>query len=102
MIDVELLSRQIVRNMRGKRSQRALSRRLQYTTNVVYLWESGRRWPTVASFFWLAHRTGSDVSAALDRFVLGDPLQGIEAPWQPAFAPRLRRPPPRRPAAGRT
>lgn len=89
MIDVELLSRQIVRKLRGQRSQRALSRRLQYTTNVVYLWESGRRWPTVASFFWLAHRTGSDVSAALDRFVLGDPLPGIEAPWQPAFAPGL-------------
>lgn len=89
MIDVDLLSRQLVRSLRGKRSQRALSRRLQYTTNVVYLWESGRRWPTVASFFWLAHRTGCDVPAALDRFVLGDPLPGIEAPWQPDVVPGL-------------
>ena len=84
MVDVEELSRQLVRHLRGERSQRALSRQLQYTTNVVYLWESGRRWPSASAFFWLAHRTGCDVSGALTGFVLGDALPDIDTPWKPA------------------
>jgi len=71
MIDGPALSQQLVRELRGDRSQRALSRRLQYTTNVVYLWESGRRWPTAAAFLWLAQRTGRDVPAQLEHFAPG-------------------------------
>jgi transcriptional regulator with XRE-family HTH domain len=98
-MDVEMLSREVVRCMRGARSQRALSRRMQYTTNVVYLWESGRRWPTAAAFLWLAHRTGVDVAAALRRFVPEhDP--GPE-PWRPqAVAALLRHLQGRLPATG--
>ena len=80
-MDVEALSCALVRSLRGERSQRALSRRLQYTTNVVYLWESGRRWPTAAAFFWLAHRSDIDVEAAVRRFV---PLEPDAPPlWRP-------------------
>jgi transcriptional regulator with XRE-family HTH domain len=89
MIDHELLSRQLVRQLRGHRSQRALSRRLQYTTNVVYLWESGRRWPTLAAFLWLAHRTGVDVPSALDGFRAPDDDE-VE-PWRSAALPGLLR-----------
>lgn len=74
----------MVRELRGERSQRQLSRRLQYTTNVVYLWESGRRWPTAASFLWLAHRTGVDVGAVLDRIRPGAWAEGHEEPWHPS------------------
>lgn len=88
MIDVDALSIQLVRTLRGGRSQRALSRRLRYSTNVVYLWESGRRWPTAANFFWLAHRTGVDVPAALSRF-LRDEGPDLPEPWDPATTARL-------------
>ncbi|MFT5680933.1 MAG: transcriptional regulator with XRE-family HTH domain [Myxococcota bacterium] len=79
MVDVEQLCRQLVRTLRGDRSQRALSRRLQYTTNIVYLWESGRRWPSAATFFWLAHRTGCAVSSVLEGWIPGE--AGAE-PWK--------------------
>ncbi len=69
MLDYDLLSRELVRALRGDRSQRALSRRLRYESNVVYLWESGRRWPTAAGLFWLAHRTGVDVPHVVRRIL---------------------------------
>jgi transcriptional regulator with XRE-family HTH domain len=47
-VNYEQLGREFVRALRGKRSQVAFSRRLGYRTNVVYAWESGRRWPTAA------------------------------------------------------
>ncbi len=82
MVDVDSLSQQLLRNLRRARSQRALSRHLQYTTNVVYLWESGRRAPTAATFFWLAHRTGHDLEAALAGFL---PDEALPSPlWKPA------------------
>lgn len=89
MIDVDQLTRQWVRHLRGARSQRALARRLQYTTNVVYLWESGQRWPTAATFFWLIHRTGGDVRATLRRFFNdGEPP---EEPWKPEAVAEIMR-----------
>jgi len=57
-----------VRALRGERSQAALARRLRYRSNIAYLWESGRRYPTLSSLFWLAHRTGLDVQERLDGF----------------------------------
>lgn len=89
MIDTETLAQQLVLALRGARSQRALSRRLQYTTNVVYLWESGRRYPTAATFFWLLHRTGHDLDQALSAFLPEEPLP---APlWKPEGAAALLR-----------
>ena len=88
MIDHEAASRELVRHLRGPRSQRALSGWLQYTTNVVYLWEAGRRWPTAAGFLWLAHRTGVDVEAALATFLPGFSSEEA-APWTPKGAAHL-------------
>jgi transcriptional regulator with XRE-family HTH domain len=56
--DYRLLVRQLVRALRGKRSQGALSRRLGYSTNVLYLWESGRRMPRATELFRILARTG--------------------------------------------
>ena len=67
-LDVDLLARQLVRALRGKRSQTALSRRLGYRTNVVYAWESGRDYPTGARFMQLAARCGVAPRAAVGRF----------------------------------
>lgn len=69
----QALARQLVRALRGRRSQVAFSRRLGFRTNVVYAWESGRRWPTARAFFDAAHRSRIDVRAALARFFPAEP-----------------------------
>ena len=96
-MDPERLSRELVRSLRGRRSQPALSRRLGFSSNAVYAWESGRRAPTASAFFTLAARTGIDVAAALARF-LGDSGLGSDArlasglaPFDPAGVARLLR-----------
>lgn len=48
-----------------------MSRRLGYTSNVLYTWESGRRSPSASAFFRLASRVGVDLEAGL-RTVLSD------------------------------
>jgi transcriptional regulator with XRE-family HTH domain len=40
-------------------------------SNVLYTWESGRRSPTAARFFFLAQRVGIDVNRAIPEFVGG-------------------------------
>lgn len=66
--DAEKLARELVRALRGDRSQTALSRRLGYRSNVVYSWESGRRFPSASELFRLVERTGGDPHAAWARF----------------------------------
>jgi len=68
-MDHEVLAKQLIRALRGRRSQVALSRRLKCRSNVIYTWESGRRWPTAAVFFRLAERTGIDVAAGIAQFL---------------------------------
>lgn len=77
-MDHEVLSRQLIRALRGRRSQVALSRRMKCKSNVVYTWESGRRAPTAAVFFELASRVGIDVAASVGRFLgtIPDDLRG--------------------------
>ena len=75
----EDVTRELVRALRAERSQAALCRRLRYESNVVYLWESGRRHPTPASLFWLVHRTGGDIDSVLDA-VIGK-KRPTEPPW---------------------
>ncbi len=69
-MDTRLLSRQLVRALRGRRSQTALSRRLGYRSNVVYMWESGRRDPSASELFRLLARTGRDPRTAWRRFAV--------------------------------
>lgn len=49
-ISTDLLSRELVRHLRGHRSQQAFSKSLGFASNVVYTWESGRRYPEVSTF----------------------------------------------------
>jgi transcriptional regulator with XRE-family HTH domain len=67
-MDFVLVARELVRALRGKRSQTALSRRLGYRTNVIYRWEAGRDFPSAAKFLHLAERTGRDVRGAIEQF----------------------------------
>jgi transcriptional regulator with XRE-family HTH domain len=41
---------------------------MRMKSNVLYMWESGRRYPTAAVFFELARKVGVDLDAALSRF----------------------------------
>jgi hypothetical protein len=68
-LDFEQLSRELVRAVRGERSQLALSRWLGFRTNVLYSWEAGRDFPTAARFLDVAARCGADVRGALERFL---------------------------------
>jgi transcriptional regulator with XRE-family HTH domain len=67
-LDAPVLVRQLVRALRGARSQTALSRRLGYRSNVIYTWESGRREPSASELFRLVSRTGGSPAKAFASF----------------------------------
>ena len=92
-MDYELLARQLLRQLRGSRSQTAFSRRLGYSSNVAYAWESGRRFPTAAELFGAAARVGVDVRAAVEPFLqrhLTEALRTLD-PASPEFCAELLR-----------
>lgn len=67
-IDHHQLARELIRALRGERSQVQLSRRLGFRTNVAYSWESGRRYPTASGFFTMLERLGLELAATLAPF----------------------------------
>lgn len=67
-MDFEQLTRQLVRALRGRRSQAALSRRLKCRSNVIYAWESGTAFPTAARALTLARLVGVEPAVALEQF----------------------------------
>src|SRR4051812_37850292 len=67
-MDYESLSSELLRALRGKRSQTAFSKRLGYRSNVAYAWESGRAWPTALDFFGVLERSGRKLGPALAAF----------------------------------
>jgi hypothetical protein len=81
-VDFQRLAAQLVRQRRGARTQKQLSRALGYQSNVVFAWENGRDVPSARAFFRLVERTGPAVD--YDSF-LGGPCpeltdrQGISA-----------------------
>lgn len=64
----QTLARQLIREVRGRRSQSDLSRRAGYKSNMVQRWEAGECFPHVETFFALCKRQRIDVSTALARF----------------------------------
>lgn len=75
-------SKELILALRGRRSQLGLSRRLGYTSNVLYTWEHGRRAPVASAFFRLAARVGIDVNEGLRRFLAdrGSVLPDVRRP----------------------
>jgi transcriptional regulator with XRE-family HTH domain len=92
-MDHEKLARDVLRALRGKRSQVAFSRRLGYSTNVAYGWESGRRFPTAAEAFRAASRVGVDVRKAVAPFLQQRAPEELERedPTSSAFVAALLR-----------
>lgn len=76
----EDLAGELLRELRGTRSQTAFSRHLGYKCNVFYTWESGRRWPTAEKFFRVASKAKVDWVAALRSFL------GSAPQWLPKKA----------------
>lgn len=70
----EAISRELMRAARGRRSQLALSRRLGFTTNVLYAWESGRSFPTALQFLLMMEKSGVDTRAGFRSFYVKSPL----------------------------
>ncbi len=66
--DPALIAQQVLRALRGRRSQVAFSRRLGFASNVAAEWESGRRVPTAVTALRAAQRVGIDVLARLRAF----------------------------------
>lgn len=69
----EILASELVRALRAKRSQVALSRRLKYKTNAVYKWEAGKDFPMAARFFQMAKAVKVDLDAVLVGFQRRNP-----------------------------
>ena len=65
---VEEAARQLLRAIRGRRSQIAFSRWLGYKGNVAAKWEAGKRYPVFGEVLRAAARVGVDVPGALQRF----------------------------------
>ncbi len=73
-----------IRALRGRRSQRALSQRLGYRSNIAYRWESGRCFPTARVLLAAMRKLGHDVKGAIERFY------GARPPWLDSVHPATR------------
>jgi DNA-binding phage protein len=88
--DYERLAAELLRALRGSRSQEAFARRMGCRSNAIYTWEAGRSFPTAARTFEAAARVGVDVPAALARFYRNPPAWLRDAaPTTPATVARL-------------
>jgi transcriptional regulator with XRE-family HTH domain len=78
--DYAKIASEFLRALRGHRSQASFSRRLGYRTNVSYVWESGRAFPTAAKALGAAQRVGVDLPGAMRRFYNAPPawLDNVE------------------------
>lgn len=91
-MDVEVVGRELLRALRGERSQAALSRRLGFRTNVVYTWEAGRRSPPFTALWRVAAKVGVSPDEVLLRFltVVPDALRGQDIETDDGCASFLR------------
>jgi DNA-binding phage protein len=67
-MDFERLAAELLRALRGKRSQQALCRRLGAKSNVVHQWERGHSFPSAARALQVAARVGVNVPQAFREF----------------------------------
>jgi transcriptional regulator with XRE-family HTH domain len=88
-VDHERLACELVRALRGTRSQVQLSRRLGFTTNAIYSWEAGRRWPSATRFFYILTRTGHDLPECMAPFFKRPPHWLGDEPGSAAWVAAL-------------
>jgi transcriptional regulator with XRE-family HTH domain len=89
-MDYRLVASELLRAIRGTRSQEAFARRLGCRSNAIYTWESGRNFPTAARALRAAKRANIDVSASLRRFYRTPPAWlATSDPTQPETVARF-------------
>ena len=81
---IEAIAADLVRALRGGRTQAELSRRLGYRSNIVHRWESGKCWPSAATFLRACLRSRPQVRGCFERFFQRKPA------WLDAQAPFTR------------
>ncbi|MGC4088141.1 MAG: DUF4423 domain-containing protein [Polyangiaceae bacterium] len=80
--DYEALAAELVRALRGRRSQIAASRRVGAHSNVVHAWEARRAFPSASQFFALAERLTQRGRAGIESFYQREPGWLVEVdPW---------------------
>lgn len=67
-VDHDLLARELLGAVCGRRSRRLLAKKLGYRTNVLNRWESGERAPSISELFRLAKLVGIDLIAVCAAF----------------------------------
>ncbi len=80
--NMKVVAQQLIRALRGRRSQVAFARRLGYRANPVTDWEHARRFPTAQETLRMAHRVGVDAAGALGRFAPGITLGGSPGSYE--------------------
>jgi transcriptional regulator with XRE-family HTH domain len=82
-MDYELASRELIRALRGKRSQAALRRRLGRRSNVLHAWETGARYPKATDLLQLLQVSGRSPAAVLGRLAVcrGASLRTLLTTW---------------------
>lgn len=74
---VEPLCCELMKHLRAGDSQREFSRVLGFSSNVAYVWETGRRFPEASVFFKAAHKREPQFAARLlSRLRLASPVLG--------------------------
>ncbi|MCA9491270.1 MAG: transcriptional regulator, partial [Myxococcales bacterium] len=89
---MEQAAAQLLRAIRGRRSQVAFSRRLGYRGNPVCDWEHGRSWPTAEETLRACQVVGLDVDGAFRRFATPEigPPKNLEQSGLAAWLRALR------------
>lgn len=81
-MDYEAASSELIRALRGRRSQGAVNRRLGRSSNAAHAWEHGTRQPRASDFFKLARVAGVPVDRVLGDLASGaPPVTGGLAAW---------------------
>ena len=82
-MDYELAARELVRALRGGRSQAAVNRRLKRSSNVLHAWETGSRYPRASDLLQLLQVSGRPASPLLNRFApcRGATLRALSTSW---------------------
>lgn len=89
-LDHDAAARDLLRHLRGGQSQRALSRRLGFRSNVAYRWERGLQPIFAHDLFRLARLTGRDVHEAIRQTwsPAAEAVEGLQ-PGDPELAQRF-------------
>ncbi len=86
-VDTETLAAELLKALRGKRTQGGFSRWLGYRSNIAYRWEHQLCFPTAARFLAICARRGVDLPACYQTFFQRPPRGALaDSPVSPEAA----------------